>query len=145
MKFVKAIILILFFFISMIFFVQNTETLTQEIIIKIDIFQWWNISSPPSPIYLLILLSFALGAILTTLFFLTERIRLNSVAKKQQKNSNQTQKLLTKTKMELETTKAELEKIKQLKEEISRPSFSSDDSYPFSTQNDDENDEEQKA
>lgn len=136
MKFFKAIILILFFFISMIFFVQNTETLTQEIIIKIDIFQWWNISSPPSPIYLLILLSFALGASFTTLFFLTERIRLSSIAKKQQKNSNQIQKLLTKTKAELEITRAEL---KQIKEEISQPSFSStNDSYPFSTQNDDE-------
>ncbi len=139
MKFFKAIVLILFFFISMIFFVQNTETLTQEIIIKIDIFQWWNISSPPSPIYLLILLSFALGASFTTLFFLTERIRLSSIAKKQQKNSSQIQKLLAKTKTELEATKMELNQLKQIKEEISQPSFSStNDSYPFSTQNNDE-------
>lgn len=139
MKFFKAIVLILFFFISMIFFVQNTETLTQEIIIKIDIFQWWNISSPPSPIYLLILLSFALGASFTTLFFLTERIRLSSIAKKQQKNSSQIQKLLAKTKAELEATKVELNQLKQIKEEISHPSFSStNDSYPFSTQNNDE-------
>ena len=49
MKFIKSLALIVFFFLSMIFFVQNTETLTSQIVIKLQVFKW-DLVSPATQI-----------------------------------------------------------------------------------------------
>ncbi len=109
MKFVKSLALIFFFFLSMIFFVQNTETLTSQLVIKLQIFKW-DLVSPATPLYLLILLSFVLGSTLTLIFFFAERVRLASLARNNQKNANKTHK-------ELERAQSELATLKKIKEE----------------------------
>ncbi len=109
MKFIKSLALIVFFFLSMIFFVQNTETLTSQIVIKLQVFKW-DLVSPATPLYLLVLLAFALGSSLTVLFFLAERVRLASLARSNRKNADKTHK-------QLEQTQSELENLKKVKAE----------------------------
>lgn len=116
MKFIKSLALILFFFLSMIFFVQNTETLTSQIVIKLQVFKW-DFVSPATPLYMLVLLAFVLGSSLTILFFLAERVRLASVAKNNQKNADKTQKALQQVQTELDSLKKLKEKEDALRAE----------------------------
>jgi hypothetical protein len=86
MRFVKVFCLILFFFVSMMFFMQNTETLTQRMPLQLDLFiDSLRFLITPMPVYFLVLLSFLVGALFTLTFFLVERIRLSKIM--QQKNA----------------------------------------------------------
>ena len=80
MRYVKVIALVLFFFVAMVFFVQNTEILTKSIQLKFSVFalQW---SSSPIPIYLYILIAFVLGVVLTTAYFGLDKLRLSKEIK----------------------------------------------------------------
>lgn len=86
MRFVKVLCLILFFFVSMMFFMQNTEVLTQRMSLQLDLFvDGLRFLITPMPVYFLVLLSFLVGALFTLVFFLVERIRLTRIM--QQKNA----------------------------------------------------------
>lgn len=74
MRFIKVLFLILLFVVSMVFFVQNTETLSQGIQLKLD-FKYVEYYSVKLPEYLLILGAFALGGLLTLVYFLIDKIR----------------------------------------------------------------------
>jgi lipopolysaccharide assembly protein A len=75
-RYLKVLALALFFFVAMVFFVQNTEALSDAIQLKFQLFglRWVSI---PFPYYMLILIFFVLGSIFTLLFFLSDKIRLN--------------------------------------------------------------------
>ncbi len=81
MRYVKVLALVLFFFVAMVFFVQNTEILTQSISLKFSVFafQW---TSSPIPIYLYILLAFVLGAVLSTIYFAVDKLRMSKEIKR---------------------------------------------------------------
>ena len=81
MRYVKVLVLVLFFFVAMVFFVQNTEILTKTISLKFSVFalQW---SSSPIPIYMYILIAFVLGAIASTLYFAWDKLRMNKEIKR---------------------------------------------------------------
>jgi len=74
MRYLKALLLIAFFFVSMLFFVQNTEDLSRTLVIKLDVFSW-NYASTELPIYLMILASFAIGAVAACLYFIADKIK----------------------------------------------------------------------
>ncbi len=77
MRFIKVLGLVIIFFVAMVFFQQNTEELSQNIVLKFDLlFGAW--SSIPLPIYFLILGAFVLGAVISVLFFFVERVRLGA-------------------------------------------------------------------
>jgi uncharacterized integral membrane protein len=74
MRYVKVLVIVLIFFVGLVFFVQNTQTLATKLTFNIDLFGWsW--ASSPIPIYLFILIAFALGAIISMLYFLMDKIR----------------------------------------------------------------------
>ena len=77
MRFIKVLIIILLFFFAMMFFVQNYEVLSQTMPLKLNVYlrDWKSI---PLPFYLLILVSFLLGALFTLFYFVLERLRLAS-------------------------------------------------------------------
>ena len=81
MRYVKVLALVLFFFVAMVFFVQNTEILTKSISLKFSVFafQW---TSSPIPIYLYILIAFALGALLSTIYFALDKLRMGKELKR---------------------------------------------------------------
>jgi putative membrane protein len=76
MRYLKVLCLVALFFVSMLFFVQNTDVLVQTIILQLGLFSW-SVTSAPVPHYLLILLAFVAGAILPMIYFLCEKIRLS--------------------------------------------------------------------
>lgn len=77
MRYIKVLILAVAFVVSMIFFVQNTPIFSQTLQLQLEVldFRWTSVAMP---IYLVILLSFFLGAILSTLYFFVEKLRLSA-------------------------------------------------------------------
>lgn len=75
MRFIKVLGLILLFVLSMAFFVQNTEILSQTMALQLDLFAFEPWMSVPLPFYILILISFAIGALFTLAFFVIDKIQ----------------------------------------------------------------------
>jgi len=77
MRYIKVLILAVAFVISMVFFVQNTPIFSQTLQLQLEVldYRWTSVAMP---IYLVILLSFFLGAILSTLYFFVEKLRLSA-------------------------------------------------------------------
>ncbi len=82
MRFVKVIFLILLFFVSMMFFIQNTEVLSQSMSLKLSLFtESLTLKSVPLPFYFLLLIGFVLGGALVLFYFLLDKIRLTKEIK----------------------------------------------------------------
>jgi lipopolysaccharide assembly protein A len=75
-RYLKVLAIVLFFFIGMVFFVQNTPVLSESIQLRLQILgvRWVSIAFP---YYMLILIFFVLGALFTLAFLLAEKIRMN--------------------------------------------------------------------
>lgn len=76
MRYLKFLGVVALFFLSMFFLSQNNATLVQELTLELKLFDW-HVQTEPLPFYLLILLAFVFGALLSTLYFFLERIRLS--------------------------------------------------------------------
>ena len=76
MRYLKVLLLTLFFFVSMVFFIQNNEMLAHQLILKLELFDA-SFVSRELPFYLLVLLSFVVGSVFSMSYFLAEKIRLN--------------------------------------------------------------------
>ncbi|MBG0776540.1 MAG: LapA family protein [Desulfovibrionaceae bacterium] len=75
MRFFKVFLIVLVFFLSMIFFVQNNQVLSQTMSLELNLFvKTWR--SIPLPFYFLVLASFVAGAIFCLAYFLIEKMRL---------------------------------------------------------------------
>ncbi|MFP4213733.1 MAG: lipopolysaccharide assembly LapA domain-containing protein [Desulfohalobiaceae bacterium] len=74
MRYFKVLLIVALFFVCMVFFVQNTGVLVSKLRIKFELFglDW---ISDAVPIYIFILLAFVVGALVTMLYLLLERIR----------------------------------------------------------------------
>lgn len=91
MRFIKVFLIIVMFFVSMVFFAQNTVILSQPLILQFDcIARSWQ--SEPLPIYFLILCGFLLGALFTLLFFASQRVKLGANAHKLRKQVSRLEK-----------------------------------------------------
>lgn len=80
MRYFKVLGLVALFFFSMLFFVQNNDVLMQELALSLKVFGW-EYQSEAVPFYLLILMSFVVGALLCTFYFFLERARLSKLCK----------------------------------------------------------------
>mgnify|MGYP006423100833 CR=1 FL=1 len=93
MRYLKLFAFIIFFVLAMIFFIQNTDPLAATLELKFDLFQWSWLSNP-LPFYVVLLIAFAVGAVLSLLYFLVEKLRLNSEVKKHKNQVRSLQKEL---------------------------------------------------
>ena len=84
MRYLKVLGLVALFFFSMLFFVQNHEILVQELALELKVFGWQYVTEAV-PFYLVILMSFVIGALLCTLYFFLERVRLSKQCKQLRK------------------------------------------------------------
>ncbi|HDQ40289.1 MAG TPA: DUF1049 domain-containing protein [Desulfonatronum sp.] len=75
MRYIKVLLLTLFFFVSMIFFIQNNQALSALLVLRLDIFGL-ELVSKEMPFYLLVLISFVIGSIFSLSYFLCEKLRL---------------------------------------------------------------------
>jgi putative membrane protein len=85
MRYLKVLGLVALFFFSMLFFVQNHEILIQELSLGVKVFGWEYLTEAV-PFYLVILMSFVIGALLCTLYFFLERIRLSKHCRQYKKD-----------------------------------------------------------
>lgn len=74
MRFIKIIVFVAIFFFSMLFFVQNTEVLSQTLSLRLNVFGSEFISKE-FPFYLLVLMGFAAGALLCVAYFFVEKMK----------------------------------------------------------------------
>lgn len=74
MRYFKVLVIVLLFFVCMVFFVQNTGVLVNKLQIRFELFglDWL---SGPVPVYIFILLAFVIGALVSMLYLLLEKIR----------------------------------------------------------------------
>jgi putative membrane protein len=75
MRVIKVLFLLVFFFVCMLFFVQNTAILETPLVLKLGVFSY-RAESPGVPFYVVLLLAFVAGGLFCTLYFLAEKIRL---------------------------------------------------------------------
>lgn len=80
MRYIKALGLIALFFFSMLFFIQNYTMLGQELTLEIAFFDW-HFLSDAVPFYLVVLMAFALGALMILFYFCVDRLRLLAQAR----------------------------------------------------------------
>lgn len=75
MRYLKLFVLILVFVTSMLFFVQNNQSLAAAVVLEFNVVVA-HFYSLPLPVYILVLAAFLLGALFSLAFLLLDRIRL---------------------------------------------------------------------
>jgi putative membrane protein len=95
MRVIKVLFLLAFFFVCMLFFVQNTAILETPLILKLGAFGFQTESSAV-PFYVVLLLSFVAGGLFATLYFLAEKVRLATGMRSLQNKVNAMEKQLVK-------------------------------------------------
>lgn len=78
MRYVKVLLLVLVFFLSMVFFFQNQEALSKEMTLKLHLFFNDPMVSIPLPFYFLVLAAFLLGALITICVLVWDKFHLSA-------------------------------------------------------------------
>ncbi|WP_028574781.1 lipopolysaccharide assembly protein LapA domain-containing protein [Desulfonatronovibrio hydrogenovorans] len=81
MKYLRVAALILLFFFSMLFFVQNHELLSTTVRLHLDLLGA-EFQSRDIPYYLIVLLAFVAGGFISLIYLLAEKIRLSGEIRK---------------------------------------------------------------
>ncbi len=81
MRYVRVALLILLFFFAMLFFVQNHELLSKTVKLHLEIFGT-EFTSTDIPYYLIVLLGFLAGGVISLVYLLGEKIRMNGEVKR---------------------------------------------------------------
>ena len=97
MRVIKVLFLLVFFFVCMLFFVQNTAILETPLLLKLGAFGY-EAQSPAVPFYVVLLLSFVAGGLFCTLYFLAEKVRLATSLRSLQNKVNAMEKQLAQKK-----------------------------------------------
>ncbi len=78
MRYLKVIILVLFFFVSMIFFFQNQAVLSTDMTLNLNLFFTEPMQSIPLPFYFLVLAAFFVGALLAVLALIWDKMNISA-------------------------------------------------------------------
>ena len=77
MRFLKALWLTVFFFFSLIFFIQNNDVLSQKMSLKLDFYYFDYIwTNTAVPFFFVVLVAFVAGALVTLGYLVMDRMRL---------------------------------------------------------------------
>ncbi len=80
MRYLKVFLLVIIFFIVMMFFVQNQSSFSEPVVLKLDLLLIPAMESIPLPLYSVMLICFALGALLVLLMLMWDRVTISSRA-----------------------------------------------------------------
>ena len=78
MRYIKVLLLVLVFFVSMLFLFQNQEILGKEMVLQLNLFFLPPMQLNPLPTYFILLAGFLLGALVAMAFFLWDRLALSA-------------------------------------------------------------------
>ena len=93
MRVIKVLFLLVFFFVCMLFFVQNTAILETPLLLKLGAFGYM-VQCPAVPFYVVLLIAFVAGGLFCTLYFLAEKVRLATSVRSLQNKVNAMEKQL---------------------------------------------------
>lgn len=110
MRYVKVLLLAVAFFLSLVFFFQNQASLSQQLVLTLNLFFIPPMSSIALPFYFLVVAAFALGALFTLCFLVWDKVNLSA--------------RLLKHKWQISSLEREVEKLrKKLGSESARSAF----------------------
>ncbi|WP_297829518.1 lipopolysaccharide assembly protein LapA domain-containing protein [uncultured Desulfovibrio sp.] len=110
MRYVKVLLLAILFFLALVFFFQNQNALSQNLVLTLNLFFLPPMASIPLPFYFMIVAAFLVGAVLAIAFLVWDKVNLSA--------------RLMKSKWRVSSLEREVEKLrKQLGAETSRSSF----------------------
>ena len=110
MRYVKVLLLAILFFLALVFFFQNQNALSQNLVLTLNLFFLPPMASIPLPFYFLIVAAFFVGAVLALAFLVWDKVNLSA--------------RLMKSKWRVSSLEREMEKLrKQLGAETSRSLF----------------------
>ena len=78
MRYVKVLILALFFFLCLVFLFQNQNVLSQKLTLELNLLAIPKMTSIELPFYFIILVSFLAGCVMALLLLLWDRMRLSA-------------------------------------------------------------------
>ena len=110
MRYVKVLLLAILFFLALVFFFQNQNALSQNLVLTLNLFFLPSMASIPLPFYFMVVAAFFVGAVLALGFLVWDKVNLSA--------------RLMKSKWRVSSLEREVEKLrKQLGAETSRSSF----------------------
>jgi uncharacterized integral membrane protein len=90
MRFIKFILGVVFFVFFMVFFVQNQAQLATVLELKFNMFTL-NWQAQPLPFYIVVLVFFFLGALVSAVAFFVDRVRVGSNCREAQSRAQSLQ------------------------------------------------------
>lgn len=76
MRYIKVFLLVLVFFLVMMFFVQNQSSFADPVTLRLDLLFMPPMASMPMPLYSIMLICFALGALIVLIMLMWDRMTL---------------------------------------------------------------------
>ena len=110
MRYIKVFLLVFLFFVIMMLFVQNQASFSDSVTLTFDTMFGQSFKSMPIPRYALLLMSFALGAVLVLAMLLWDRLSLSSRLGAARRRGNSLQKQLDKANAQIQKLTAEKDK-----------------------------------
>lgn len=101
MRYLKVFLLVLIFFIVMMFFVQNQPSFADPVVLKLDLFVVPAMETIPLPLYSVMLICFALGALIVLAMLMWDRLALSSRAMNARRRAASLEKKLAKSEADL--------------------------------------------
>ena len=107
MRYIKVFLLVLLFFVIMMLFVQNQASFSDAVTLKFDPMFAPAMQSIPLPRYALLLICFAMGALVVLAMLLWDRLTLSSRLGAARRRGTSLQKQLDKANAQIEKLTAE--------------------------------------
>ena len=108
MRYIKVLLAIVFFYFVMLFFVQNQDSLSQTMSLKLDLMFAPPMQSIPLSFYMLALICFLLGGICTLIMLLWDRLTMSAQLGSSRRRTKAVEKELAKSSEDMEALKKEL-------------------------------------
>lgn len=113
MRYIKVLILAIFFFLALVFFFQNQTVLSEKIPLTMELFFIPTMHSIPLPIYFIVICGFLAGTLLSLCWLLWDKFSTSA--------------RLVSTRWKLQSAEAENSRLKNELEELkSAPALTSD-------------------
>lgn len=109
MRYIKVLMGIVFFYVVMLFFVQNQEALSQSMPLKFNLMFLPPLESTPVSFYVLALVCFLLGGLTALFMLIWDRLSISAQLGASKRRVKNLEKELQKSGESLQATKIELE------------------------------------
>lgn len=85
MRYIKAFIIGLLALLALVFVIENIEVLKHQVQLRLDLY-FLNLQAAPLDLWILIILSFALGAVLVLIYFIYDHIKQRQIIRQLKQN-----------------------------------------------------------